>query len=500
MAEIRYQDLPALLKRLRGPGGTPDAVYLVHGEPLFVRLAFDELLRALVPDGPGSLGYEPIDGSAGIGDVVAAVGTYSLLGGAKVVAYRDARLFHTRDDAARLLTSARSAHLEGDRNRAVRDFAAALAQMGCSPQELKGPDRTDRLPAGFEPGEDDAWLDALLEQCAEIRTDAPAAVDPAGLLERTLEAGLPPGHHLLITTDVVDRRRSLYSALASAGTVVDCSVPKGERRIDKEAQQAVLSELAQSRLRPHRKSMNPAAFMALCEMTGFEPGIFANNLDLLIAYTGERLEITVEDIGAALTRTRKDPMFELTNAVTDRELEASLRFLGSLLGGEIHALQALAALVNQVRRLLVARDFLDGPEGAAWQHGCPYPRFQQSVLPALVRHDQALLARLEAWDGTPGEDDEPAGKKKKKSKPKAATDLLLAKNPANAYPIYQALKKAERFSRADLRRAIEALHEADIRLKSSGLNPRLVLERAIHAICGAGGVEADPPARGRRRV
>jgi DNA polymerase-3 subunit delta len=501
MAEIRYQDLPTLLARLRAPGAAPDPVYLIYGEPLFVRHAFDDLLRALLPDGTASLGYEPIDGSAGVGDVVAAVGTYALLGGAKVVAYRDARIFHTRDDAAQLLESARGAHLEGDRPRAVRDFLAALAQMGCSPQDLKGGDRAERLPQGFEAGEDDAWLDALIEQCPANRGETPAAADACGLLEKALEAGLPPGHHLLITTDLVDRRRSLYALLGRVGTVVDCSVPKGERKADREAQQAVLSELMQALLRPHRKTMNPAAFLALCEMTGFEPGIFSNNLEILMAYTGERRDITAEDVGAALTRSRKDPLFELTNAVTDREMEASLRFLGSVLGGEIHALQALAALVNQVRKLLVAKDFMESPGGSAWQRGCPYPRFQQTVMPAIVQHDRELLARLEAWDG-PAAEDEPAGRKKKK-KAKVATDLLLAKNPANAYPIYQLLKKAERFSRDDLLRALAAVREADITLKSSALNPRLVLERVVRTLCGpgpGGAAGAGPGTPGPRRV
>ena len=116
-------------------------------------------------------------------------------------------------------------------------------------------------------------------------------------------------------------------------------------------------------------------------------------------------------------------------------------------------------------------------------------------MPALVRHEQEWLARLEAWEPEP--EGEAAAAKKKKKKSKAATDLLLAKNPANAYPVYQLLKKAERFSRADLLRALEAVREADIKLKSSGLNPRLVLERVILSLCGGGVEEAD---RGKRRV
>jgi len=66
---------------------------------------------------------------------------------------------------------------------------------------------------------------------------------------------------------------------------------------------------------------------------------------------GERREITAEDVAAVLTRTKKDPLYELTNAVTDRDWEKSFFFLASLLAGDIHGLQALAAIANQVRKL-----------------------------------------------------------------------------------------------------------------------------------------------------
>ena len=63
------------------------------------------------------------------------------------------------------------------------------------------------------------------------------------------------------------------------------------------------------------------------------------------------------------------------------------------------------------------------------------------------------------------------------------TDLQLARNPGNPFPVYQTLKKADRFGRTELLRALEALAEADARLKSSALNPRLILERVVWQIC-----------------
>ena len=482
MAEISYQDLRAYLQALEAPGGSlPAAVYLIHGEDLFVRLAFEEILGRILPGAQESLNYESADGAAtGIADVVELLNTYSLLGGAKVVAFKHARLFHTREDASTLLDSARKALSEDDLPRAARHFLAALAQMNLSLEEMKTLERSDGLPSSYDPAEDDAWIDRILEHCAAGRLTVPAAADAASLLEKAVENGFPKGHHLLMTTDIVDRRRSLYKLISTKGVVVDCSVPRGDRRADREAQEALLSEHAKTFLGPHRKILNRAAFLALCEMTGFEPGTFSNNLQILIDYTGDRREITVEDVAGVITRTKKDPLYELTNALTDRDPELSLFFLGSLLEAEIHGLQALAAMANQVRKLLVAKDFVESPAGAAWRPDCSYPQFQKMVMPAVVQFDRELMGQLAGWEKVLA-DASAEGKKKKKAK--VSTDLLLAKNPANTFPVYQLLKKSDRFSRADLLKAFEAVAEADIKLKSSPLNPRLILERVVLQIC-----------------
>jgi DNA polymerase III subunit delta len=216
-------------------------------------------------------------------------------------------------------------------------------------------------------------------------------------------------------------------------------------------------------------------------MTGFDLGTFANNLRILIDYAGQRRAVTAEDVEAALTRTKKDPLYELTNAVTDRHWDRSLFFLDALLAGEIHGLQALAAVANQIRKLLVAKDFIESPAGEAWHPAATYPQFQKSVMPAVVAFDRALIERIGAWEATLAS--APAEGKKKKKPDKAATDLQLARNPGNPFPVYQTLKKADRFSRAELLNALEALAEADVRLKSSALHPRLILERVVWRIC-----------------
>ena len=482
MAEISYQNLKPYLKDrdLTDSEGV-GAVYLIHGEDLFVRTAFEEILQRLLPSARNSLNYDPVDGAAAeIGDVVARMNTYSLLSGPKVVALRDAHLFHTKEDAGRLLDQARKAHAENDLPRAARHFLAAMAQLNLALEDMKPGSRPASLPGRSEPGEDETWVDRILEHCAAGRLAVPASSASAGILEKAIEAGFPPRHHLIITTDIIDRRRSLFSRIRENGLVVDCSVPRGDRKADKEAQEAVLFEHMQTLLALRNKMLSRAAFLALCETTGFDPGVFSNNLEMLVDYVGERDEITVEDVAAVLTRTKKDPLYELTNAVADRNWEKSFFFLKSLLAGDIHGLQALAAIINQVRKLVVAKDFVESPIGRVWHSGCSYPEFQRNVMPAVVQHDRELLTRIEGWESSLT-DEPPEGKKSKRSR--VTSDLMLAKNPANAFPVYQLLKKSDRFARSDLLGALEALNEADLKLKFSTLPARLVLERVVLQIC-----------------
>ena len=99
-----------------------------------------------------------------------------------------------------------------------------------------------------------------------------------------------------------------------------------------------------------------------------------------------------------------------------------------------------------------------------------------------------LLDRLDDWQAMLDNDSRlhaagSAAKKSKKKKAKSGTDLLIAKNPGNPYPIYLLLKKSERFSKAELVDAFETLNTADKQLKSGGQNLRLVLEKVILSIC-----------------
>ena len=490
MPIINYKDLEKYIEEL---GNNPFApVYLIYGEEMLTKNAFDAVLDILVPASKRSINYDPLDGTQeNIHDVIGRVNTYSLLPGIKVIALRDSKIFYAGQDKDQLLENAKKAYDDDNLQKAAGHVRGLMSLLNLSYEDIDKSNRQTSLGQSSTLVADDAWLDEIITYCRENNLSVPAAKDDSLTLQLAVEKGFPANNHLIITTDVVDKRRSLFKALSSKGVVIDCSVPQGDRRADRVVQESVLADRMKAMLTAGNKSMGQSTYLALYEMTGFDLRAFSSNLEKLISYVGERQEITITDVESVLQRTKKDPIYELTNALADRKLAPALFFLDSLLSSGIHPLQVFTALINQVRKLLLVKDFVESPFGSDWQAACPYDYFQKRVIPAIVEYDRNLLDHLSGWQ-TMLDEEAPGPKtgtrtKSKKKKSKLTTELLIAKNPKNAYPIYLLLKKSERFSKEDLIQAFETLNAADKKLKTGGPDARLVLEKVILGICRAPG-------------
>jgi DNA polymerase-3 subunit delta len=216
----------------------------------------------------------------------------------------------------------------------------------------------------------------------------------------------------------------------------------------------------------------------LTQWTGFDLRTLSGNLEKLVSFVGDRKTITDADVTAVLRRTRKDPIFEFTNAVADRDLPVVLFFMQSLLDDGIHPLQLLAAVANQIRRLLLAKDFIVRDRGRSWSSRMTFPQFKAGPFKAVQADDAVFASLTEAWDSLLNPLAE--GKKRKKA---ATSDLVLAKNPKSPFPVFQTLKKADNFSIEALTSAMIDLSQTDLRMKSTGQDPRILLETFLIGLC-----------------
>ncbi len=478
MTEIDYKTLNRYLQKK----ADYSSLYLIYGEDLLVRSALDKLLNVLIPEKQGNLNYEPVDGADGnVREALEKVNTYSMLSGRKVVVLGDSKIFYSKQDHGILLNKAKDAYDNDAIKKAVKFILSLMGLLQLSFDDLTSENRYMALNPDVEDSGDFKWLERIIEYCIENKLTIPKGEDSLVLLEKAIEKGFPKNNHLFITTDIVDKRRKLYKAIKDNGVIVDCAVPKGGSVADRRVRESVMKERMNEALDTAGKKIDQDAFFAMCDMTGFNLGIFSNNLEKLISYTGDRDTITMSDVRAVLDRTKKDPVYKLMEAVADRNVEQSLFFLDSLLVDNFHPLQILAAITNQIRKLLLVKGFVQSPHGDLWYGGLQFGPFKSQVIPKIKSYDKKLLEELDRWDAGISGDKNNGGQKGKKRK--SLPDIMVAKNPNNPYPVYQAFLKSEKFTNVELADSIQFLSRADLKLKSTGQSPRLILENTIFHIC-----------------
>ena len=320
-------------------------------------------------------------------------------------------------------------------------------------------------------GEED-WLSPLAEHCQHAGLSVPAGGNDGDRLLSELAKGFPANHYLVVTADNADRKKALFKKLAEKALVVDCSIPQGVRKADREAREKIFRERIVAVLGRAGKTIDPDATRRLLEYTGDDLRTLSGSLEKLIDFTGPRNAIAATDIRDVLKKTRQDPIFEFTGAVMDRNAKEAITQMARLLDGGIHPLQVLSALVNQVRKLVAARDFQSGPKGSCWVPGMRYDAFNRDVLPTLLEWEGVKKEAVRSWVAD-------SGSRKKKD-----SDLLFAGNGKSAYPVFLLLQKAERFRPHEPRDFLCMLADLDYRIKSGAhSDPRLAIEKAVLTLC-----------------
>jgi DNA polymerase-3 subunit delta len=487
MSEIQYKDLKKHIESAVKEGFS--GFYLICGEEMLSKAALDELLNAMLPEvSSRDMNYEPVDGATGnIFDAVERANTFSFSSGRKVVALTDSRIFHSKESRDSLLKKAVEAHAGEDIKKAARYFMEIMSLLNLSFDDVSRENRKEslKIDGGIS---DYGWIDDVVSYCIENKINPSSEDDASSFLLRSVEKGFPKGNHLIIVAEHADKRLNLYKSLNKYGIIIDCQVPKGGYKDERIARENIISERMNAILKQNGKTIDKDAYIAVYEMTGFDLRTLMNNMEKLIAYTGERKNITPDDVEAVLERTRTDPIYDFTNALSDRNIESSLTLLDSLLYSGIHPLQALSAIVNHFRKLVFQKGFAESPYGKAWNPEFSYQRFSSVTMPALVEYEENLLKKIEVWESFFADEVNPeeAGSKKKKQtkkKSRAYSDLFIAKNAGSPYPLYQLFKKAEKFNKDELLSCYEKLNKADLELKSSAGDPKLVLVNVIFRIC-----------------
>ncbi len=293
-----------------------------------------------------------------------------------------------------------------------------------------------------------------------------------------IDKGIPENHYLILTTNSADKRKKVFKAIGKRALIIDCQVAAGSRKADVDEQRAVFQAVARGILLKENKILDTKAFILLVELTGFDLELFARNLEKLIMFVGSNPNITNADVNAVISRDKTDPIFNLTNALMEKDGKKSIFYFNSLLNKGFHILQLLKSFENQIRKLILVKsctlEISDHKPINIKQMN--FNAFKLKVLPKIVEYDKVTKQAYQ--------ESEKYFKSKDSKKKSKQNDLLLAPNPKNAYPVFIIFQKAAKFSQIELSQALIFLSDVDYKMKTSSFEAKAALENFIINICG----------------
>ena len=438
------RNLEAVLAEIRK--GQAPSLLLLHGDDYRVHSAGKAILDLLVPAEKRDFNLERFDGrTAPWDEIEAALRTPPFLSGTKTILVENAPYFVSRENKKELGEKVLQLWGEDKKDEAARLFLDLLVLEGWSPERwerLEGSSSAaeiaDLLGGGGKEARQEA--EALLAFCRSRGMDLNQNRGGEGnRLMEFLEQGLPPWDMLLISASHVDRRTRLYKSFEEKACVLDLGIERDRSgRISRE----VLAEFLDRRLKEAGKKIEAQAREMILARAGAELWAVHQELEKLFLYVGAEPWIKVKDVEELFLDQGEGWVFDLLKAIADREPVQALGHLARLLAQGDHPLKLLGTIISEVRRLLAARQLMEGEMRGRWHKGMVYAQFQQSVL----------------RNGPP----------------------LLTQNP---YRDYMTFKNAENFTTAGILRTLQRIHQTDLRLKSSGNPPRMTMEKLILEMC-----------------
>ena len=445
------------IKENKGP-----QLLLLFGDDLQVQEACKTLLNNLVPEEQRGFNLERFDGRSAPWDQIdVSLNTPPFFPGKKVVWVENAAYFISREQKGELGEKIRQAWSEGKKDEAVRLLQDLLAVEGWTQEQLEQAQSTSSsgpLNELLEVDGPEASADAQA-LLAHSRSQGMDLSRRRGAAEQRLgemlDHGLPPWDFLLMTAVQADRRTRLYKRLEDMSAVLQLVIERDRSgRINRES----LALFVNQRLREVGKTIDPRAremilLRAADELLGLQ-----QELEKLFLYVGDQLTIRSQDVDAIFADQGDSWVFDLTRCIAERNSVAALAHLARLLAQGEHPLKLLGTIAAEIRRLLAARQLIDGEVRGQWKRGLTYQQFQQTVL----------------RQGAP----------------------ILTRNP---YADYMCFQRADQFSLGELRACLIRSYETDLRLKSTGNDPRLVMEKLILDMC-LGSRKENRPIRSRIRI
>lgn len=462
MAEALFSDHEKYLSK---KNELPNIIFL-YGDPYLVDIAREKAVSSILPGENTDFSVEKYDGTIkNVNEILDIVFTFSFFSDNKVVVYNNPPFFEKNIDYEKIAARSKKDYEENRSDLSASSFLRLGNAINSKEELYSDKWKNEIISKFFSLEKNTSWIDSIVELAAEKKMTAAGSDEENDLFLKALDKEFPSGNYLIITGNKTDKKRKIYKKLKEKALVVDCSLPMGARKKDKEQREAIARDLISRELVKSGKKLtiNSDAVFLLLDYSGDDLRTVSKNLNQVITYSSEKKVIGSEDIKKILERTREDPVFSFTGAVAEGKKEESLFYMYSLISGGYHPLQIFAALFNQINRMYLARDFIASRFSQNWNRNINYNIFTKLVVPEINAYDENISSLTDTFLEK--------GRKLK-------SDYLLLGKGKNYYPLFLLLKNASLFEKSHLEKALILLGECDYLIKT-GADPVKSLENFL---------------------
>ena len=265
-------------------------------------------------------------------------------------------------------------------------------------------------------------------------------------LSATITAGLGPEIIFLLSAIDVDKRRSFYKSLAKRAELqVFDKLDSSRGGWEEEA-----TEMVQMRAKKRKFQFADDALELFVLLTGGDTREIENELEKIDIFLGKERQVNVDLVRELVPLTREGVIFDLSNALAERDLDRALALVRQLLDQGENAIGILlVAILPTVRNLLLAKDLME-------RHRLSRPHAPFPFISAINRLPGEAIAHLpRKKDGS-----------------------------VNAFALGIAAQNAHRFSTEQLIAGMQACLAANLQLVTTQLDHELILTEVVVKLLG----------------
>jgi DNA polymerase-3 subunit delta len=245
----------------------------------------------------------------------------------------------------------------------------------------------------------------------------------------------------LLSAVEVDKRRAFYKTLVKRAEIqIFDRLDSSRGGWEEEA-----IELVRSRAAKRKLKFDDNALELFVLLTGGDKRQIDSELEKIDIFLAKEREVNVNLVRELVPLTRAGVIFDLSNALAERDLERALELVRRLLDqGESAIGILLVAIVPTIRNLLLAKDLME-------RHRLPRPHAPFQLVSAINRLPAAATAHL----------------------PRKKDGWI------SAWALGIAAQNAHRFETARLIRGMQAGLEANLQLVTSQLDHEVILTEVV---------------------